>query len=164
MTYTTLDGRVLDLGNLTDEERSFFDRCVAAYRQGVAWEDFANLVGGAENPLLRSTGGRVTRAVWEHPLYQALRDLEERLGIQQGKLEPEGVDEQAAASDPLEDEWLPAPDAAAVKGVTLPGLHKAIRRGDVLARRWGNGRVLVSRRSLERWEVNRTRQAARRSW
>ena len=117
-TYSTIDGRVLDLSALSDEQRRYFDRCVAAYREGMTWADFTNiLVSGAENPLLRGTSGWITRAVWEHPLFQAVHDLGDRLGIAQGMLAPEGDPE----SDPLA--WRPNPrrQAAARKPATSPG-------------------------------------------
>ena len=72
MTYTTLDGRVLDLSGLTGEERAFLDRCAAAYRDGVTWVTLSRLVEGAENPLVRAEGGRITRSAWDHPLFQAI--------------------------------------------------------------------------------------------
>ena len=161
-TYTTLEGRVLDLSGLNEEERAFFDRCVEVYRSGMEWTDFCRLVTSTENPLVRPAGGYVTRRVWEHPLFQALRDLEDRLGIRQGCLEPEEGDE--LDTDPFEDEWIPVAEAASRKGVTVQGLHKAIRRGDVIARpaKPGGGHMVVSVRSLDRWEPNRVRQAARK--
>src|SRR5919202_5867694 len=95
-------------------------------------------------------------------MYQALQDLGARLGIRQGELEPEGDWEQ----DPIGDEWVSAPEAAKIKGVTLSALHKAIQRGEVLGRA-ATGRggrsghiVLVSRQSLGRLTPNTTRQAA----
>jgi hypothetical protein len=88
-TYTMLDGRALDLSGLTEEERAYLARCYAAYRAGMAWEQFGYLAVGPEHPLLRETGGVVTPGVWAHPLYQAVRDLEDRLGIQQGELDPD---------------------------------------------------------------------------
>ena len=162
LTYTTLDGRVLDLGGLTAEERLHFDRAYAAYAAAMPVADFnRGFVFGQESPLLRATGGWVTRAVWDHPLFQAVYDLGDRLGIRQGELAPEGDLER----DPLDDYWLPAPDAARRKGVTLPGLHAAIRRGAVLARpaTAGGARLVVSARSLERWNPNPARQRAGRA-
>lgn len=160
-TYTTLDGRVLDLTDLSDEERAFFDRCLADYQAGVTWERLAHLVEGPDNPLVR-VAGRVTQAVWDHPLYQAVRDLEDRAGIRDGYLTPGSDDDPTL--DPLEDEWIPAMKAAASKGVTLPGLHKAIDRGDVIARpaKPGGARLMVSARSVRCWHPNPVRQAARR--
>lgn len=97
--YTTLDGEMLDLSTLTDEEVAYFDRCYAAYRDGVAFFTFQDLVTGFQNPLLRDTEGRVTDVVWAHPLFRALRDLEDRLGIGQGELGPDPDDD--IGSDPL---------------------------------------------------------------
>ena len=166
LTYTTLDGQVLDLSDLTDEERAYLERCRAAFRREptrLAWEDFTNrFLMGAGNPLLRETGGWVTRAITRCPLYQAVHDLSDRLGIEQGDLEPGSGDN--SERDPFADDWIPATEAATRAGVTLPGLHKAIRRGDVIARPngVGRGRLLVSANSLRRWTPNPVRQAARR--
>ena len=161
-TYTTLDGTVLDLTDASDEERGYFDRCIMAYRAGMAWEDFTMLAGGLANPLIRATDGLITRAIYDTPLYQAVRDLEDRLGIQQECLASDPTDD--VVSDPLDDEWLSVAESASAKGVTVPGLHKAIRRGSVIARpAGGNGtRLVVSRNSLARWTPSAARQAARR--
>lgn len=161
-TYTTLAGAVLDLSVLSADEREYLARCYDAYRGGLAWERFGALAAGPQHPLLRATRGKVTRAVWGHPLYQAVSDLEDRLGVLQGELEPEpGAD---AARDPLSDEWIPTSDAAREKGVTLPGLHAAIKRGDVIARtaRDGGRRLVVSRNSLATWAPDAARQQAPR--
>ena len=96
-------------------------------------------------------------------MFQAVRDLEDRLGIQQGEVGPEEGDD--ISKDPLQDEWVPTPEAAKRKGVTLPGLHKAINRGDVIARpaTEGGRRLVISVNSLSKWEPNATRQAARKN-
>lgn len=162
LTYVTLEGDVYDLTGLSDEERTFYEGRVTAYRAGERWAEFARAVEGTANPLIRATGGRITRAVLDHPLYRATRDLEDRLGIQQGKVGPSPGDDPA--SDPFQDEWIPVHEAATRKGVTVPGLHGAIRRGQVTARpaKPGGSRLLVSLRSLNRWTPNAIRQAARR--
>ena len=98
--YTMLDGRTLDLGGLTTEERAYLARCYAAFRRGMAWERFGQLATGPQHPLLRHTSGAVTTTVWEHPLYQATSDLEDRLGIAQGELEPDPGD------DPTRDPFV----------------------------------------------------------
>lgn len=153
MTYMTIEGQVLDLKDLTDEERVFFDRCVAAYRSGTAWATFMSMARGVENPLIRETGGVITQAVYDHPLFRAVRDLEDRLGIQQGFLSWD-----RPVADPLEDEWLPVSDAAELKGISVQGIHGAIKRGDLVAR--GTTRKQVSKRSLDQWEPNPTRRRA----
>jgi hypothetical protein len=84
--YRTLDGQSLELANLTPSERSYLDLCVSAYEHHVAWATFSQLVEGRENPLLDATAGRITPGVMNHPLYQTVRDLEDRLGVEQGCL------------------------------------------------------------------------------
>src|SRR5438874_11520152 len=88
--YRTLDGKLIDLSALTPEEKEFFDLCYAAFRsQEMHFYDFINLINSVQNPLLRPTGGFVTREVWDHPLWQAIRDLEDRVGLIQDELAPE---------------------------------------------------------------------------
>ncbi|MCX6024040.1 MAG: hypothetical protein NTZ05_20375 [Chloroflexi bacterium] len=162
-TYTRTDGRVLDLSELTPEERAFLDRSFAAYQDGAGWDDFSRLVGGMENPLVRAAGGWVTRAMSDHPLWLALRDLEDRVGIRRGNLRADpGAD---LDSNPFADEWLPVSEAEERKGVSHNALHAAIKRGDVVARpaKEGGSWLVVSRRSLDHWLPNAARQAARRS-
>lgn len=110
MRYTTLDGRVLDLSALTVEEHAYFDRLYAAYQDGTTWGAFSRLVEGAENPLLRATGGHITPAVWDHPLFQAVRDLEDRVGIARGGVRPEPGDD--VGRDPINDRQTRVPRAA----------------------------------------------------
>jgi hypothetical protein len=160
LTYTTLDGEVLDLTSLTEGERAFFERILALYRADAPYDTVFNLVSGEENPILEP-GCRITAAVHAHPLWKAVRDLEDRLGIKQGEIGAmEGDDPDR---DPVADEWLSTTEAAA-KGVTVVGLHKAIVRGDVVAgpAKPGSVRRVVSRNSLDRWTPNAVRQAARR--
>jgi hypothetical protein len=161
-TYTSLDGDVFDLSTLTDAERAHLEICVAAYRAGLDWAAFHDLASGRGNPHIRATGGLITRTVWHHPLFRATRDLEDRLGIHQGKVGAHPGDD--LDRDPFDDAWVPVSEAAARKGVTVPGLHQAIRRGTVIARRAapGGSRLLVSVNSLARWTPNPVRQNARR--
>lgn len=163
-SYRTLDGEVLDLTHLTDDEQQFFDRCYRAYRAArVGWEAFSALVAGRENPVVRAAGGLVTRAVMAHPLYVAVHDLENRVGLRTGDLaaEPE-VD---LARDPLADDWLSPSAAAAIKGVTRAAVHLASQRGDVVARpaKPGGRWTLISANSLARWTPVAVRQAAGRA-
>jgi hypothetical protein len=163
LTYITLKPEVVDLSDLSPEERAHFAATATAYRAGETWAAFTNArVNGLENPLIRATGGRVTRAVWEHPLYRALYDLGDRLGIAQGYVAPDPDSDMS--TDPFDDSWLSTGEAARRKGVTVMGLHKAIRRGQVLARpaKAHGTRLLVSARSLDHWTPNLARQAAGR--
>ncbi len=155
-TYTTLDNDVLDLSALTAAERAHFDRCYVAHRQGRPWAAFANeLVYGPQNPLLAG-GATVSRAVYSHPLFRALQDLEFRLRIRQGDLAPaEGDDIDA---DPITDAEVAISEAAKEKGVSTTAVYLAIERGDLLGTKDRPARV--SRRSLDRWTPNVVRQRA----
>ncbi|MGH2583379.1 MAG: hypothetical protein ACRDJE_00525 [Dehalococcoidia bacterium] len=161
LTYLTLDGDVLDLSGLDETQRAYFDRCYRTFRERRPYDEIFSLVYGAENPLL-GDDRRITRAVSEQPLWQAVRDLGDRLGILQDWIGPEPGDEPER--DPIADEWIPATQAAASKGVTLAGLHKAVDRGAVIAApaKPGGVRIVISRNSLERWTPDPVRQAARR--
>ena len=158
-TYTTAQGRVVDLTDLPAELRQFFERCAQAYYDDMPWHEYCRLVEGLENPLLRLTGGVVTWEIWHHPLFEAVRDIESRLGIRQGKTLPDP--DYDVERDPLADEWLPVEEAARQKGVTLAGLRRGIAAGRVIAHAAPDedGRLLVSANSLARW-VPRNRRAA----
>ncbi len=159
-TYTTLAGEVLDLSTLTKHEREYFERCYTAWKENRTWTEISNLVTGPENPLLKETQGRITQEVWDHPLFQTIRDLEDRAGIQQGELKRvRGAD---AGADPIADEWVSVAEAARAKGVTRQAIGQAISRGELVAiaqRHGGRARVL-SKRSLDAWQPSRVRQAA----
>lgn len=155
MTYTTIEGKVLDLSGLTPDELAFFERCLAAQRAGATWSAMMSLIRGVENPLLRATGGITTQAVYDHPLYRAVRDLEDRAGIQQGFLRWD-----RPVEEPTGDEWVSPSAAADEKGVSVQAIHGAIQRGEIVAR--GITRKLVSQRSLQSWAPLAVRQRAGR--
>lgn len=159
-TYLTLDGRVLDLRGLPAEHQRFLDRVLELYRARAPHAQADSLIHSMENPLLVPTHGVVTREVYGHPLYIAVRDLVDRLGILQGELGAAPGDD--AGQDPAADEWLTVSEAAELKGVTVPGLHEAIRRGDVLAKPKvkGSKYLVVSRFSLEAYQPSAVRQRA----
>ena len=115
-TYTKLDGQVINLTDLTPEQRAYFDRCVTAYRVGTSWGEFGQLVVGRDNPLVRDADGWVTKAVYYHPLFQAVHDLEQRLGIAQGDVGAEP--HYDLARDPLMDTQLKPSEATVRKTVT----------------------------------------------
>jgi hypothetical protein len=129
----------------------------------MGWAAFVDLVAGPQNPVVRAAGGRVTRAVWDHPLYRAVRDLEDRYGIAHGELAP--TPGYNLDRDPIADTWVPSVEAARRKGVTLAGLHHAARRGAVIVRaaRPGGARLVVSVNNLERWYPGAAHQAAGRA-
>ena len=160
-SYTTLNGSVLDLTALTEEQCRFFAVCVQAWRAGATYLDFLSRISGVENPLVRDAAGVITRAVYRHSLFQALRDIEDRIGIATGYLLADPDADLAA--DPLVDQWLPARAVAATKGVSVQAVHQAIGRGELVSHQAAGRRWLVSERSALAWTPNTNRQAAGRS-
>lgn len=160
ITYRTVGGEVLDLTGLDEAQAGYLATCRAALEGGMDWTAFSRLVDGDANPLLGPTGGVITRAVYAHPLFRAVRDMEDRLGVAQGKLR--ATPETDYASDPFADEWISTSEAVARKGVSLVGLHKAIARGSVIAHpaREGGKWLRVSANSLAAWKLSPGRQAA----
>ena len=159
-TYVTLEGQVLDLSDLPEEQQRFFDRCVAAFREGQDWTAYCQMIEGLENPLLRPTGRVVTWAILNTPLFQTMTHIENRLGIQQEMVGADPGDD--VERDPLADEWLSVEEAARRKGVTVQGLRRGIAAGRVIAHAapGEEGRLLVSANSLGRWTPRNRRPAA----
>lgn len=149
LTYTTLDGEVLDLTGLDDAERAFIESMIADYRGGADWGAFARRASGDENPALEP-GARVTRAVLNNPLFRAVDDMEGRLAIAQGILRPGAHDDPSL--EPFEDDWVSVYAAAADLGITAKAAYKAIDRGDLVANKDRPARV--SRRSVDRYQVS----------
>ena len=155
LTYTTLDQEVIDLTTLTQHERDFFEKSYRLYKERGSWRELTGLVRGPENPVLGGTR-RISREVRETPLYRAVRDLEDRLGIISGAIAPADGDEPG--TDPLTDQLLTVAEAAIAKGTTTMAVRKAIVRGDVVATSERPRRV--SGNSLALWTVSGLRQSA----
>ncbi len=155
LTYLTLDGAIVNLSGLSDVERGFFERCYQTYADGSEYEAFLSLVYGPDNPTFE-TGQRITRATLDHPLFRAVDDLGDRLGIKQGEVGAAPGDD--IGSDPLSDESLTIKESAQVAGVTVAAVYKAIDRGDLAATDERPARV--SKRSLDRWTVSQRHRRA----
>lgn len=152
-TYTTANGEVLDLGQMTADEERYFARALAAYRAEAPWAEFAQLTQGAENPALDQ--GRMTQASFENAMFQAIFDMETRLMVRQGRLRPSpGWDVER---DPFADEEISIVEAAREKGVARQTLYTAIATGDLVGTRERPARV--SRNSLASWRPQRARRA-----
>lgn len=157
LTYLTLDGDLLDLTGLSSELSAHFKRAHDAWLKNLRWDEFVNNIQ-ASNPLLEP-GKRVSRAVFEHPLYRATVDLGDRLGIAQGELRAD--DANISAVDPLADEWISIAEAASERDVTQQAIRLAITRGDLIAS--ASRPQKVSARSLQAWHPSVTRQRAGRA-
>lgn len=154
-TYTRLGGDVIDLSRLTDDERTYLERVIGEWRAGADYNRLRyELVAGPSNPLV-GPSRVVRREVMDHPLWLALRDIEDRQGIAEHCVGPAPGDRPDL--DPLDDELVAISEAARRKGVTRASVYNAIARGDVVAVR-GSGQPRVSVRSLDGWQVNPERQ------
>lgn len=152
VTYTRVDGTVLDLSRLTEPERRYFDLAANQYRRGVPWADFCQLAPSSQNPVIEQ--GRATARTVASPLFLALLDMEWRLGVRQGYLKWHSPIED----DPFADEWLTVAAAAARAGVTRAAVYQAAERGVVISQ--GDRPSVISARSLSGWTVNTVRQRA----
>lgn len=156
-TYTALDGHVLDVSRLDEQEAAFLDRLLQLYRDGrTGWHDIANIVTGPDNPSLEP-GARVTAAVQARPLYRAARDIEDRVGIRDGKLRP-GPDDDVD-TDPTADTSVTVAEAAKARAVSPRAIYSAVERGELVSPA-GPGPARISARSLARWAPNEIRRAA----
>lgn len=162
MTYFTIYGDALCWEDPLDAPlQAFWEKMVAAWRANVDYVAVFNTMNSVENPLLASTGGRITQTVLDQPVFLAMQDLTDRLGLAQKMLRSTGREDNR---DPFEDTWISVTEAARRKGVTVPGLHGAIDRGDIVARprKPGGAWLTVSQRSLDHWTPDPVRQAARK--
>jgi hypothetical protein len=154
--YVTLDGDVYDPEALSAEHRAHLEKAYVSYRRGAPWRSFGELVFREANPLVAAADGRVNHAVYEHPLFRMLMDLDDRLGIAQGKV-AEG--RRADLADPMRgDEPVSVIEAARDKSVSRMTIHRAIERGELL--QLTGEPVRISRLTLDRWKPNRTKQRA----
>lgn len=154
MTYTMLDGSVIDLSELAKSEREFLAECLNAYRSDVSFPDFVNLVYRPGSPVFK--GGRwVTKEIMATPLFKAVRDLEDRLGIRQGWVGPDPGDRPEI--EPLvSDEEVSVTQAAEMKTVSRMAIVRACHEGRLVGRKVGNAWV-ISKRSLNRYEPMKSR-------
>ncbi len=166
-TYRKLDRTVIDISGLEGEDLAFFERLYAHWRdRSIDWIHAG--VDNHENPLVRAAG-IVTNAVWAHPMYQAAKDLQYRIGILAGGVAADEGSEDPAL-DPIETSTVSVREAAVEKGVTVSAIHGAIARRELLAAaaKPGGAWKVISRASLARWhpaavrqQAGRARQAAR---
>lgn len=97
--YRRIDGTVLRVPFPSAVEAAFFDRIYRLYEEGD-WRGLRALFYGPENPVLEP-GCLITRAVYAMPLFRAVRDLENRVGIRTGNLL--AADGDGSDIEPLED-------------------------------------------------------------
>jgi hypothetical protein len=146
--HIKVNGEVIDLHSLKENEYQQYLKAYAAFMKNVETKEFKELITEFF-PVSDKLG-------------EALFDLEEHLAIRKGEKEPpEGFQE----FDPCQkEEYVNASQAARLKGLTMPPIVHACKRGRIAAHQdKRNGRWKISVRSLERYSVDRTNQQNARS-
>lgn len=151
ITYTSVDGRVLDLSQLGAPERGYLEMAAQQYEADVPWAEFCQLTYSAANPVI--VQGRATAKTVESPLFLGLLDMEWRLGVRQGFLTSTAP---TVADDPFADEWLLVGEAASILGVTRAAVYQAVERGTLISH--GARPARISANSLKGWLVNAVRK------
>lgn len=148
MTYATLNETVINLSELTDQERAWLGKILEAYADNISYPDFINLVYEPGTPLL--PGRFVTEEIMATPLYRAARDLQARLGIRQGWVAPNA--DSRPDVPPLEtDEEVSVTAVMETKGISRAAVIKAVRRGDLIGEKRGRD-WWISKRSLDHYQ------------
>lgn len=84
MHYKCLNGSVVLLNNVSEEEKRFFLSCRKQFRNNVAFREFEEVVFDFNSPIFKTAKKR--KGVLQNPLYKACKDMWLRLGIKQGKI------------------------------------------------------------------------------
>lgn len=156
--HITLDGTIIDVMGFSDEGFGFYQECLQSYQQNIPVADYLKLMQ-SDNPMMKGHQ-RITKAVFTSSLFQAVQDLEFRLRINQGMMR--AANPSYADMEPNQnDHFYTASEACEAVGVSKTGIIKAIRNGRLAGHQSDNGRWNVSARSLEQYEPDEVRQAAR---
>lgn len=153
-TYTLLNGRTLDLGELSPAEKAFVRDLRRMVEQNISYFEIERTAIGPGSTALR---GRQTidRRTAATPLYLAAEDIATRAGIEQGLiLAPEH--EHLRGEFPTDGSHISATQAADLIGISRVAVHKAIKAGTLEALRIGNVTV-VNRESAVAYSQRRER-------
>lgn len=148
--HVTLDNNIIDLLALSDNDFSFYQHCLNAYKQNIPIAEYLQMV--------KDYFGMITKETFNSPTYQAVQDLEYRLRIKQRMLNPSDGDDTSQEPD-QNDKFITASEAASRKGVSVTAIIKAVKRGRIAGHK--NGQWNISIRSLEQYSPDPTRQHAR---
>lgn len=119
--HVTIDGEVIDLHSLTDEEFAFYMNALMKYKENIPHNEFLKLLQSPE--VVK--GKKITREVTKSNLFRAIQDLEHRLAIRQGIVSGEVSQEEPAQKA----EYVSAYKAAQMKNATITGIVRAVREG-----------------------------------
>lgn len=146
-TYTLLNGKTLDLSDLSSAEGAFLRDLRRMVAQDISYFEIGRTAIGPGSPALR---GRQTidRRTAATPLYLAAEDIATRAGIEQGLiLAPEF--EHLRAEFPTDGSHISAAQAADFIGISRAAVYKAIHAGTLKALKIGNVTVVNKKSAFE---------------
>lgn len=156
MKYELLNGETLDLSSLPKQDVEFL---LDLMQRAMSDEDYFDLerrvCGKGAYPLKGNP--RVTREVHDSPIFRAVEDIVDRVGIRQGVLAPDPGDERV----PTED-IVSVTEAAAALGITRSAVIKAAQTGRIKGKKIGHTWALL-RRSVDSYSVAQHRVEAGRA-
>lgn len=139
-TYTLLNGKTLDLSELSPAEGAFLRDLRRMAENDISYFEIARTAIGPGSPALR---GRQTidRRTAATPLYLAAEDIAIHAGVQQGLiLAPEF--EHLRAEFPTDGSHISVAQAADFIGISRAAVYKAINAGTLQALKIGNVTVV----------------------
>ena len=146
-TYTLLNGKTLDLSELSPAERAFLRDLQRMVEQDISYFEIERTAIGPGSPALR---GRQTidRRTAATPLYLVAEDIGTRAGIKQGLiLAPEH--KHLRGEFPTDGSQISATQAADLIGISRAAVHKAIKAGTLQALHIGNVTVVNKKSAFE---------------
>ena len=150
-TRKLLTGEMLNLANLTDDERAFLGGLAKDAKAGADYFDLLRRVKGPKAIPLR--GGPITPSIVASVLYRAAHDIADRVGIEQGYLLAPGVGRSVEANG--NEDLLSLTEAADLIGITRPAAHQALTENRLNGRRIGNAWV-IARADAEGFKKSRS--------
>lgn len=155
--HVQLNGEIVDLLGLTEDEFAFYEKCLSAYRESMKYAEYLKVIQDPTNPLMKGQT-MMTKEIHYSPLGRVLWDLAYRLGIKQGEMvSSEGslVDIEPAQPDLFKT----VKEAAEILDISVISVYRAIKEHR-LAGHQKDGRWWVSNRSIKQYSPDRKKQKA----
>lgn len=146
-TYTLLNGKKVDLAELSASERAFLGDLRRMARAGISYFEIERTAIGPGSPALRGWH-TITPQIASSPLYAAAGDIATRAGIEQGLiLAPQF--EHFRGDFPRDGSHISTVQAAHLIGISRAAVHKAIKAGKIDVLRIGNVTVVDKKSAIE---------------
>lgn len=146
-TYTLLNGKKLDLTELSAREQAFLRDLGRMAKADISYFEIERTAIGPGSPALQGWQ-TITPEIASSPLYLAAGDIATRAGIAQGLiLAPQF--EHLRGEFPKDGSHISTVQAAHLIGISRAAVHKAIKAGKLEALRIGNVTVVNRKSAIE---------------